>query len=150
MSRLAFFVPGIPRSQGNLKPFTFTDKRSGKVRAAMTEGTKGIGEWRRSLSLSAHQAIQEQQFTGLFEKQPLVLLADFVFPRPISLPKKIHHMTSMPDVSKLIRAVEDSLQGIAFRNDSQIVEVNARKRYMQPGEEPGVMVVLYDQTEEPL
>jgi len=37
--------------------------------------------------------------------------------------------TSKPDVTKMVRAVEDALKGIAWHDDSQVVQQVNRKRY---------------------
>lgn len=41
--------------------------------------------------------------------------------------------TTKPDLDKLTRAVLDALTGIVFRDDSQVVDVQATKRYGTPG-----------------
>lgn len=37
--------------------------------------------------------------------------------------------TTKPDVTKLVRAVEDALTGVVWRDDAQVVDQNVRKRY---------------------
>jgi Holliday junction resolvase RusA-like endonuclease len=44
-----------------------------------------------------------------------------------------------PDVDNLMKTVADALQGMAFRNDSQIAEARIQKRW---GRVPGMRVVL--------
>ena len=83
--RFVFFAPGIPVPQGNLKPFTYAGQ-DGKVRASMTEGTKGLHPWRASLGYIALQAKKQSAHGGFFAREPVVLRAEFIFPRPQSLP----------------------------------------------------------------
>jgi len=47
--------------------------------------------------------------------------------------------TSKPDLDKLIRCVKDALTGVAWKDDSQVCEVVADKKY---GETPGVNVEI--------
>ena len=42
------------------------------------------------------------------------------------------HPTTRPDVLKLARAIEDSLTGVLWHDDSQIVSEHLRKHYGEP------------------
>lgn len=42
------------------------------------------------------------------------------------------HPTTKPDSLKLARGAEDSLTGIIYRDDAQVVELNVKKRYGSP------------------
>jgi Holliday junction resolvase RusA-like endonuclease len=69
----------------------------------------------------------------IFRKhEPVSLTLTFCFNRPPSIPKKRQGHVVKPDLSKLIRATEDALTGILFADDSQVVQVSARKTYSQP------------------
>lgn len=67
----------------------------------------------------------------------------FVLPYPISLskrqkkaiendPSSTPHIKK-PDLSNLIKFVEDCMEGIIFENDKQIVEIQAKKCYRENG-----------------
>ena len=80
---------------------------------------------------------------------PAKLELVFTFPRPKSHVLKSGglakgapaHKTSSPDLSKLIRCVEDSLTDAkVWTDDSYVVEVNALKRYAKHTEATGVKV----------
>ena len=47
------------------------------------------------------------------------------------------------DLDKLTRAVGDALQGVWYREDSQIVDGRQSKRVAPPGIDPGVLITLY-------
>jgi crossover junction endodeoxyribonuclease RusA len=50
-----------------------------------------------------------------------------------------------PDVDKLARAVLDGLtDGGAWKDDSQVVTLTARKAYALPGIPPGCVIMLYE------
>jgi Holliday junction resolvase RusA-like endonuclease len=137
-----FFAPGIPVPQGNLKPFTYAGQ-DGKVRASMPEGTKGLHPWRASLGYVALMAKQQSGQRGFFSREAVVLRVEFIFPRPKSLPKYVRDKVSNPDLSKLVRAVEDAITGILIRDDAQVVRLDAGKRYVQRQDEgPGAIVVV--------
>jgi len=72
-------------------------------------------------------------------KGPLSLVATFHTPRPQSHYNKSgvsrsapRYPTTRPDTTKLLRPVEDALQGVVYADDAQIVEQLVRKRYGEP------------------
>ena len=73
----------------------------------------------------------------------VMLDVTFVRERPKSLPKRTTPAhTKYPDLSKLVRAIEDALTGIVWHDDSQVVETHSRKRYAEPGERPGAIILV--------
>ena len=64
----------------------------------------------------------------------------FLLPRPKSLPKKVVHHIKKPDCDNLIKAAKDALKGICYKDDSQIIEIYAIKKYAVPGlEKTGIV-----------
>lgn len=93
----------------------------------------------------------ERQCGGLkFEKGiPLDMrvTAYFQIPKSVSKRKKqamserrIRPVTK-PDLSNVLKAVEDALNGIAYHDDSQLTDVSCRKYY---GEEPRVTIIIQE------
>jgi len=131
---VTFVVPGIAASQGSK---TVVPTKAGpRVRESNEQRLK---PWRMSVAATAHDEMGNAPlFTGGVQ-----LDVTFVFPRPgghfgtgrnagsvkASAPE---HMTVRPDLSKLVRAVEDSLTGVVYRDDSQVVGIRARKTYGEP------------------
>lgn len=70
---------------------------------------------------------------------PLVLRLDFFLRRPVSLPKRETFHVKKPDSSNLLKAVEDAMRGIVYRDDSQLVDVRVLKHY-DPA--PGVAILV--------
>jgi Holliday junction resolvase RusA-like endonuclease len=62
---------------------------------------------------------------------PVELVVDFYFDRPKSQKKAIYK-TTKPDVDKLARLVADSLTGVVFKDDAQVVQMICRKDYGSP------------------
>ena len=68
-------------------------------------------------------------------EKPMKVLMAFMFEPPKSLSKKrreellLQEYTKKPDLDNLVKAVLDGLNGIAFKDDSQIIEIEARKLY---------------------
>ena len=51
-------------------------------------------------------------------------------------------MIQRPDSDKLLRAVFDSITGVAFWDDSQVTHITAHKRRAAFGEQPGARVTI--------
>jgi Holliday junction resolvase RusA-like endonuclease len=139
VDRFCCFVPGVPRPQGSKNAVV----RNG--RSMMYEANPKIGVWRRAMS-KAFIAQMRQYCTIKFPLDgALILHATFVFPRTKSCPKKTEPVMNVkPDLSKLMRAVEDSLEDAGvIVNDSRIcVYDRPCKRYAGIDEVPGVSVIV--------
>lgn len=80
----------------------------------------------------------------------VLLTIEFRFPRPSGhfgkrglRPSAPVAMFRRPDLDKLVRAILDALTDAgAFRDDAQVNEIRARKRYCVAGESPGVRVEI--------
>ena len=70
---------------------------------------------------------------------PLDLTLSFEFVRPKSAPRRRVWPDRKPDLSNCLKAVEDALAGVAYRDDAQIVRMTLDKHY---GPEPGVAIRL--------
>ena len=134
---IGFFVPGTPVPKGSAKAFVV------KGRAIVTQTNREKQRpWASLISYTA-QEVGIEPAAGAVE-----LAMVFTMPRPKShyrtgkfsgelrLNQPIYH-TAKPDLDKLIRCVLDALTGIAYWDDSQVVEIRAVKMY---GERPGVQV----------
>jgi Holliday junction resolvase RusA-like endonuclease len=139
---ISFFVPGLPKSAGSKRAFV-VQKAGQKPRAIITDSvdTKGAGgSWRADVRAAAQQAMDDQPpFEGA-----LALAIDFHMPRPkghygsgrnaaILKPSAPAYPTTMPDLTKMLRAVEDALKGICWRDDAQVVTQACAKYYAEEG-----------------
>lgn len=130
-----FFVPGIPRPAGSKN--TFKHSRTGNIVVTDSSGKPGR-EWRAVVKDFAMQQNPGKPLSG-----PLYLKAWFYFPRPKAhygtgrnasnlKPSAPSEHTTKPDTTKLLRAVEDCLAGILFKDDCQITRQYAEKIYCIP------------------
>jgi Holliday junction resolvase RusA-like endonuclease len=133
MTRVSFFVPGIPQPGGSKRAFV-TKGKDGKAKAVITEACKGSKEWRAAVAWSAKGAIPEP-LTG-----PLEVSFKFILPRPKShfcaakAGSKLRqgaptYHAVRPDLTKLIRSTEDALTGVAWHDDAQVARQSAEKTY---------------------
>ena len=125
-------VPAGSKTTGSRKDGTRFVRDSGETRKKKMK----TSEWRSHIQAGAGPAMNG----GALLEGPLALTVIFRLPRP-----KGHFGTGrnagtlkksapaypivMPDTTKLLRAVEDALTGIVYRDDAQIVKQHAHKRY---------------------
>lgn len=139
---ISFMVPGLCKPAGSKR--AFLNKRSPHKPIVTDDCKEGAG-WKQTVSMYAVQAYRDPPMTV-----PIRLSLTFFVLRPQnhfgtgrnsgklkeSAPK---WPCVKPDVTKLIRAVEDACTGIIWRDDNQVVEQHAFKKF---GDKPGVMVTV--------
>ena len=84
---------------------------------------------------------------GTYTEKPLYAIVSIFYSIPKSTPKKnIEPMLAgkirpckKPDIDNIIKIIFDALNGVAYKDDTQIFEVNATKAY---GEQARVEVEL--------
>ena len=130
MPDLSFTVYGQAHPAGSK---TAMRTKTGKL--LVRDAAKGSRPWKTQVAQAAGEAMNG---TGLFDGA-LELSVIFTVPRPKGhygvrglRPSAPEHPTVRPDVTKLLRAVEDACTGIVWRDDAQIVEQHAIKRYGEP------------------
>lgn len=124
--RLVFTVPGDPVAKGRAKVSTF----GGKVRAYTPPKTRN---YETLVRLACEQAMDGQTpFDG-----PLYLRMDVYLSIPESWSKRKKAAalegtvfpTKKPDLSNVLKAVEDGMNSVAYTDDSRIVNLASSKRY---------------------
>ncbi len=113
---IRFTCEGRPVPQGS-----HTRNRAG----AIYDQAKGLATWRTAIRIEALQAKQHENWVEL-EGGVQLELAFFLL-RPPSTKREMP--TVRPDLSKMVRAVEDSLTGVLYGDDGQIVSLFATEYY---------------------
>ena len=127
-----FHVRGNPAPQGSKSAF----RRGNRV--VLVETSKRLPRWREAVQTAALTHL-----TPIEAGVPVRVEIHFVMPRPKSLPKSRPTPPAVKrigDLDKLCRAILDGLDGPAYADDSQVVELVADKRIAEPGEEPGARI----------
>jgi len=119
MNKIAFKIIGVPVPKGRPRFF-----RMGKGVGTYTPDKTRT--WEDCVRLQAIQSRPQKPWEG-----PIVMTLTFLMPRPKSLPKKVVHHIKKPDTDNLAKATVDSLKGLFFKDDSQIVTLNLEKKYAQ-------------------
>jgi Holliday junction resolvase RusA-like endonuclease len=132
--KIEFTAYGLPKPAGSKRGFL--NKHTGRV--SLVDACKDTKSWQHVVSTAAREA-----YSGPLLRTALVAHFRFYFPRP-----KAHFgsgknaavlkesapafLTKAPDALKLSRAVEDSMQGVVYENDSQIVNETIMKEWGEP------------------
>ena len=117
---LTFEVLGVSQPQGSSRAFV------NNGRAVITSSNPNLRDWRNLVAREAREAMKGD---APFDCSMRLRIA-FWLPRPKSV--KRAEPTVKPDLDKLVRAVLDGLTGIVYRDDAQVVAVEAEKRYVEP------------------
>lgn len=147
---IGFTVIGVPSTQGSktARPFR---RANGTLGVAVQEGAskakaEELKTWRSMIATAASLALQETRAAIL--DGPVIIAATFYLPRPKNAKKKLFPDTR-PDLDKLQRAIGDALSGVAYTDDSRIVDWNPRKRFADNWDHgrPGVAITVRAATE---
>jgi Holliday junction resolvase RusA-like endonuclease len=135
---ITFWIHGTPRPAGSKKGFPIR-RANGKIGVVISDQTGDNGKiWRNDIREAYRQALIESKLhpTGtLFGENAVVLGLAFYLPRP----KKDYRSNGElkpnapvwplrdPDCTKLTRAIEDALNGVAWDDDNQVVRQHVSK-----------------------
>lgn len=138
---VSFVVLGVAAPQGSFR--AAVSRRTGK--AFLLQSCKRTMPWRQEVAAMAQQAMALHEHTSPFVG-PVRLQLDFYLPRPAGhrgkrglLPSAPTRPAKKPDLSKLVRAIEDALTSIVYLDDAQVVEIRATKSFADD-EVPGADV----------
>lgn len=139
---LSFEVRGTPAPQGSHR--AFVNRRTG--RAIVTDDSPATRPWRQDVRAAALDALGP----GGPAVRPVVVVLAFRFDRP-----KGHHgrhgllrsappeKLTKPDLDKLVRSTLDALTGLVWRDDSQVVGIDASKGWADDDHPAGATVDVW-------
>jgi crossover junction endodeoxyribonuclease RusA len=133
---ITFTAYGTPIPKGSTKAFF----RQGMRFPVVTNDNKRTKPWADTVKCAALDAIGSSNI--LFPDGPVRIDILFKLPRPKSLSKNVVHHVKKPDVDKLTRAIFDSLTGVIWTDDSQVVDQHSLKTYAADGEMPGAHITI--------
>ena len=132
---MSVFIPGVPAPQGSAKAFP---RRGGGV--IVTHDNERTEPWRKAIRAAIHEHARDHTAVFLHSGVPVSVDCEFLMPRRKREPKTVEAHTRRPDTDKLVRAVLDALTRVVYDDDSQVVEIRARKRTAGVDETPGVHI----------
>ena len=137
---ISFFVTGSPQQKGSTRSFYI--KKLNRV--VTTSSNKDLKHWELRIANEAQRANERRRLTfySCDDRCAYEVLVEFIFARPKTLPKKVGQNTKRPDLDKLVRAVLDGLTMNLIPDDSQVVTIQAKKRYAKEGDTPGARITV--------
>ena len=133
VARLRFSVYGIPVTQGSARAILH---RTTQRPILIPDRSRELRSWREAVASAAVEAMRLDRVLPL--DGALGMALTFRLPSPRSRPTELRTEKQKvewarpwrrPDLSKLVRSVEDALAGVAYRDDAQIVELVTKKDY---------------------
>jgi Holliday junction resolvase RusA-like endonuclease len=145
MPTISFTVYGVAQPKGSKKSIPLYDKSAGKYRtrpngAPMTvvvDDNPKAKSWMQEVKAAAYCAMRGAELTAII-RGPIQLICLFTVTRPGGhfskatgklLKSAPQYPATRPDTTKLIRGVEDALNGLLWEDDSRIVIQKAAKVY---------------------
>lgn len=134
-------VPGIPKPAGSKR--VVTNRSTGK--AYVIDACDKSRDWKTTVAQVARDG-----YKGGPNQCPIRLEIEFIFPRPKShfrsngklKPNAPYGKSTKPDLTKLVRAVEDALTGIIWIDDAQVVLTIAEKHYPSLTQCPCTLITI--------
>lgn len=147
MMELKFVVYGKPQPAGSKKAFAI--KRGGVPtgQVAVTDANAKSKPWQAQVKLAARDALVMGPHPLTWgTDQPVLDVGSCSFSMTFYVKRPKAHLnaagevkpnapalpTVRPDVTKLVRGVEDALTGVVWRDDAQVTDQRACKRYGEP------------------
>lgn len=125
-----FRVPTLPVAQPRARATAI----NGQARMYEAKKEHPIHTFKASVKQAAYAAYQGAPLEG-----PLSATLTFVF----ASKKKLRvYKTTRPDIDNIQKACFDALNGLLFKDDSQIVSVTATKWHAAADEQPHVLVTI--------
>jgi Holliday junction resolvase RusA-like endonuclease len=122
MKPVTFEVYGNAEPKGSARAFI----RGG--RAVVTTDNPSLAKWEAVVRNDAKR-IAELANHQLFQGA-VTISVTFYMPRPKSVSRRVRPFPQVkPDLSKLVRGLEDPLSGILFTDDAQVIGIGAIKLY---------------------
>ncbi len=140
---LAFTVFGKPQPAGSKRAFVIRKGGAPTNRAAVTDDNAKSKPWQQAVKHAAITALDDLSNRTTLLAGALSFQMTFYVQRPKGhygtgrnantlKPSAPALPTVKPDVTKLVRGVEDALTGVVWRDDAQVTDQAACKRYGTP------------------
>ena len=137
-------VYGIPAPQGSKRPIR--NQHTGKI--ATVENSPNLAPWRQDVKFAAEAVLTEAGRPQPFQGAVVVRMV-FTVARPATVRRNKRPWPSVaPDLSKLLRAVEDALTAAGVWRDDCLVVEYTRLAKVYVGEDPealdrpGVVILI--------
>jgi Holliday junction resolvase RusA-like endonuclease len=139
---IRFTVWGKPEPKGSARAFV----PKGWTRPIVTSDNPALKTWESTIRAELQRVMGELdvETKAMIYASPIRVALAFHLPRPKSAPKRVLYPTKRPDLDKCVRAAIDALSGVAFHDDTQVVEIAAVKRYADGAAHVEIVIAPYE------
>lgn len=141
-----FFAPGKPETQGSKKQML--SRSTGRI--ITMDDSETLHSWRGLVAYECQRAMRAAGMSMAEKGTPIRVNATFTLLRPAGhfgtgrnaknlKPSAPKYPTGAPDKDKLTRAIGDAMRGVAYHDDSQVVQGSTAKQY---GEKQGAWITV--------
>lgn len=127
----SFIVEGKP--QGKARARTFYNKRMGKMCSITPEQTKSYEDLIRWSYKAAGGKYNGEKTLKVYIKAVYPIPKSFNKTKQRNAISGILRPTTKPDCDNVIKVVLDALNGVAYYDDKQVIEVSCCKHYGETG-----------------
>ena len=138
MIQLTFYMEPCPKAAPRT---TFGD---GSVHTFNPDKTTQAMAFIKSTAISWANEKGVKTFPIYEARLPILASATFVRSRPKSLPKSVKMPAVAPDIDNMAKLLFDSLKGVIFSDDGQIVGMMLEKEFVQLGGMPRIEVSFWE------
>lgn len=136
---MTIFVPGQPK--GKMAPKARSFNAGGRTMAQVYKPKKSR-VYEEFVASCARAALTDEGATPILEG-PIALQIRAYLVRPKGRAKRFEWPDRKPDLSNIVKAVEDGLTlGGVWCDDKQVCSLDVVKSYASGGQEPGVWIEL--------
>ena len=128
---IRFFVAGLPKAM-QVSGARRVPLASGKIAHLPTKRNAG---WALLVGEVGRRYAPDKLLDG-----PVSFTAVFFLPKPVSAGRAVLYPLKRPDLDNLTHKLTDQFNGVFWRDDSQIVDVAAHKRFAI--DKPGVEIIV--------
>jgi Holliday junction resolvase RusA-like endonuclease len=134
MQGLKFTVYCTPVPQGSKRGWVVPGKNGAKPRAIIADDNNKTKPYRQMVTQTIRSVMQQYSVEApwAIKHTPVRLGLRFYFLKPPSAKKSRFCPVVKPDLDKLIRSTMDSMTGMVFVDDAQVVELEVSKHYGTP------------------
>jgi Holliday junction resolvase RusA-like endonuclease len=132
---LQITVDGEPRAKGSITAIVVHGVAR-MIQGGSAKSHKKIREWMEQVTWEARRKMR-MLGQEMLADCPVDVTYHFVMKRGKTVKRKLPSVT--PDLDKLVRCIDDALEGVVYKNDSQITSMRAGKTY---GEQPRVEIEI--------
>ena len=134
---VAFTVYGNPKPWTRAGTMSKVKRKDGTIKHLNSpiHFDRNDPTWTQAVRMAGEEHRLPELLTG-----PLSMSIRFYLQRPKSKPKRIEYPDVKPDLDNLGKLIKDLLEGLIYKNDSQICEMKIYKQYAEEAPQANIWI----------